>query len=488
MTLTRNPLRALVAATLALIAVVVISSPSDTYAGTFDPQLTVCLDDLSTVDPNPGTDGDPEECDGDNSPEVASSFVSSFGIGDEDVNFAAVVSYIPPDWGIVGGNDIPIGADVGYLDAAATLGLIGSACNQVLPVHFDFKNSSIDLSDTVIFTDDEEDDDATAEFAETDEATGEYMSVVKYPEFLLRVLDDEDGNPLQPLRRSSGVAIVAGIPVLLQFLIFPPGTVINEDLPSEPEKGWPSVTVLQNAGDPDIVPQPGPITDFCSPLSTTNVTLGETPEGDPLFITPKAGTHTFTTVSFGQRDADNDGYENSLDTCPFDVNAGNPKVTLEGDLDGDGLDAACDPNDDPATGGTNSDEDGDGYLNRQDNCPLVANGQQDESNQADADLDQIGDACDPEPDVADGDLSYSELTVDIEIGDAAGPGGAPDCVTAVGVACLQAGETQDNGNGNGDDGGSDTGLIIGIVVGVIAAVVILGGGAALLMRRRNGAA
>jgi hypothetical protein len=465
--LTRNPLLAIFGAAIALIAIVLVSSPSDTYAGTFAPSLEITVDQ--------------------NEPETPTGFTSSFGIGNEDTNFAAVVSYLPPDWGIVHGNDIPIAADVGTLDAQATLGLIGSACNQVLPVHFDFKNSSIDLGDTVSF--DDVDDNGTQDFAEDKDDDGEYDSVTKYPEFLLRVLDNEDtGEPLQPIRRSSGIAIVAGIPVLLQFLIFPPGTVIDEDLPSEESYGWPSVTVLQNAGDPDIEPEPGPITDFCAPLETTNITFGETPEGDPLFISPKAGTHTFTTVSFGQRDADNDGFENSLDTCPFETNVGSPKVTLDGDLDNDGLDAACDPNDDPATGGVNSDEDADGYLNRQDNCPLVPNGENDESNQADDDLDQIGDVCDTDPMVADGELSYSELSVDVEFGDPTGAGGAPDCMTAVGVECVQAGEV-DNGDGGGDDdGGSSTGLIIGIAVGVVAAIIIIGGGAALMMRRRNGAA
>lgn len=464
MSLTRNPLLAFIAAAVALLAVMVVTSPSDTYAGTFAPELEIAVDDTT--------------------PETPSGYTAMYGIGNEDVNFAAVVSYIPKDWGIVPGNDIPIGANVGSLDASATLGLINSACNQVLPVHFDFSNSSIDINDTVIFNDDENDDDTTPEFAETDE-NGTYMSVLKYPDFLNRLFTEaDDVTPLQPIRRSSGVAIVAGIPVLLQFLIFEPGTKIDEDLPDDPELGWPSVTVLQNAGDPSIVPEPSVISDFCAPLSTTNVTLGETPDGDPLFVNPQAGTYTFTTVSFGQRDADNDGFENSVDTCPLDVNVGSPKITLDGDLDNDGLDAACDPNDDPATGGQDSDEDADGYGNRNDNCPLVPNGEEEDSNQADEDLDQIGDVCDPDPMTANGELSSSQLSVDVVIGDGTGPGGPPDCQTAVGVECAKY---VPGGSDNGSNGGSsNTGLIIGIVVGVIAAIVILGGGAALLMRRRNG--
>jgi hypothetical protein len=453
-----------------------MSSPSDTYAGTFEPTLETALDDTT--------------------PEVPSGFTSEFGITEEHTNFAAVVAYIPPSWGVVPGENIPIGAEVGSLDAQATLGLINSACNQILPVHFDFKNSSLDQSDTVSFDDD--DNNGTQDFAEDKDGDGDYDSVTKYPEFLVRLFEDVDRDPI---RRSSGIAIVAGIPVLLQFLIFPPGTEINEDLPSEENLGYPSVTVLQNAGDPEIVPQPSPITDFCAPLSTQNVTLGSTPEGVPTFINPAAGVHTFTTVSFGQRDADNDGFENSLDTCPYDVNEGNPKETLNGDLDDDGLDVVCDPNDDTATGGKDTDEDADGYSNRQDNCPLIANGEaevdvEDVGNQADEDTDQIGDACDTDPTVEDGDLTFSQLEVEVTIGEGGADCADPICPPSA-EACTYEGENicypyepgqqVDNGNGNGDDDGSNTGLIIGIAVGVIAAVVILGGGAAMLMRRRNGA-
>jgi hypothetical protein len=451
-----------------LLALVVLASPSDTYAGSFEPTLEVTV-----VDPTP---------------EAASEFRAQFGITVEHVNFAAVVSYIPPSWGIVPGEDIPIGADVGTLDAQATLGLVNSACYQVLPVHFDFKNSSIDLDDTVSF--DDVDDNGTNDFAELDE-NGEYMSVGHYPDFLKRVLDNEEtGEPLQPIRRSSGVAIVAAIPVLLQFLIFPPGTEIDPDLPSSEDYGYPSVTVLQNAGDPDIVPTPSPITDFCSPLTTENVTFGQTDDGTQLFVNPQGGVHEFTTVSFGQRDADNDGFENSLDTCPYDPNEGTPKQALTGDLDDDGLDAACDPNDDQATGGKDTDEDADGYLNRQDNCPLDANGENetgDDGNQKDSDTDQIGDACDNDPENPDGELQYKELTAEVDLGE--GTGDPPS--EAACPNCYRGGDGGGNGGGGttGDDdgGSSNTGLIVGIVAAVIAAVVIIGGGAALMMRRRNGA-
>jgi hypothetical protein len=189
--------------------------------------------------------------------------------------------------------------------------------------------------------------------------------------------------------------------------------------------------------------------------------------GQVLFTNPAEGTYTFTVIGAGLRDADGDGYENLLDVCPFDTNAGDPHMRGSGDLDEDGLDAVCDPNDDPLADGTNSDQDADGYLNRGDNCPLVANGE-DQDNQKDTDTDQIGDACDPNPDDADaqGEFIVRETSLDVTIG----PGGPPD-----GDETPADGEEEDDGGG----------AAVVIIIVVIAAVVIVGGGAFFLMRRRG---
>jgi hypothetical protein len=492
-------------AVAAVLAFVLVMGAKDTAnAGTFAPTLTVTV-------------ANPE-------PETTSDYSVEFGIGPNDVNFAAVVAFIPPDWGVVPGDQMPVGTPVGSLQSQATLGLLNSACNQSLPVAFDFMNSSINTNETVSFLD--VDEDNTADYAEDDDNDGLANAIELYPEFLNRLFES-DGTPLQPIRRSAGITLVAGIPVLLQFLIFPPGTVINEDLPADPERGFPSVTVLQNAGDPDAEPQPGAITDFCAPLATQNTSLGvsSSDEGEePLFVTPKAGTHEFSVVSFGLRDADDDGYENALDTCSQQPNTGSPKVTNDGDLDNDGLDATCDPNDDPAGGGTDSDEDADGYSNRQDNCPLDANGQaeadagEETGNQQDTDTDQIGDACDSEPEAPSGDLGFSDIKQEIVVG-GGGEGGPPACAAAGGAngancwydgyeldpeatggepgggqegTPTESGEATPEGSPtepaeepeDDDDGGSNTGVIIGVIA-AIAAVAIIGGGAFMLMRRRN---
>ncbi|MCW5892298.1 MAG: thrombospondin type 3 repeat-containing protein [bacterium] len=80
-------------------------------------------------------------------------------------------------------------------------------------------------------------------------------------------------------------------------------------------------------------------------------------------------------------DTDGDGVPNVDDNCPF---VPNPD---QSDRDGDGVGDACDV-DDPSA----PDRDGDGVPDEEDNCPTVPN-----PDQADADGDGVGDACEPDP-------------------------------------------------------------------------------------------
>lgn len=542
----------------ALLAVVTLLGRGETaQAQTFNPSI-----ESELVNPVAGEPSD---------------FVMELSIPAGDVNFGGIIAYIPLEWNITPGEDIPIGAVVGQLKSLATLGIIGAQCDNVLNVDFTMHNASIDITDTVSFDDEDpegeeghdtgdvfEDKDAfgTVESATATTLTdserdgdpfvpnefvgdkvfrvkitdgtgdGQKRKIVsntedtitidsdwdtvpdetskykvmsglqdgleRYPEFINRITDNA-----QPIRRSAGVQIVAGADVFLQFLVFEPGSVIIREIPHEEELGYPTVTFLQAIGDPELDPEPNPITDFCTPLEVVNTTFAiskdnactddelpppefrglcettsaplDIPEegltdpdesGHVLSTNPPAGDYELRVYALGQRDADGDGYENALDVCPFTPNQGDPRVKGDGDFDlpaPDGLDAACDPDDTVL----NSDQDADGYLNKGDNCPLIANGEE-ESNQKDSDENEFGDArpdgigddCDPNPLVPDGELVLREFSSPITItGDAPPP--------------------EDDGDGD-DDGG---GALIFIIIGVIAAVVVLGGGGFFLMRR-----
>jgi hypothetical protein len=496
----------LVALTLSLAIAADASRPS--FAATFDPQLEIAI-----VDPSPG---------------LPSDFSLEFDLGSTDVQLARLVTFLPPEWTVAPAQDVPLGAIVGFVETEATLGLTNAPCNTPLPVEFTMLNAGIDITDTVSFDDPDENGDD--DWTEDKDGNRLFDGVDKYPEFLNRIFDVDN---LQPIRRSAGLSFVAGIPVLLQFLIFEPGTLIDESIPDDPALGYPTFTTLQAAGDPGSDPEPSPITDSCTPLTTLNRTFGLTrdnactrddlpedlpavctvnsavllecddfrdndgdgfvndgcpqigPESeavcdnkqdddsdgwindgcpavdeaaDPdigwdlgapgpaedstrtnpddgnvtLFVNPPEGEYAYTVIGIGQRDADLDGLENGLDTCPFDVNVGSPRVIADGDLDQDGLDVACDPND----GETRSDQDNDGYPNRQDNCPLIPNGRSDINpatgmprNQRDHDLDGIGDVCDPSAHTPNGYLTYATCTGEIAIAaDTTTPASAASCI------------------------------------------------------------
>src|SRR5262245_9823875 len=86
-------------------------------------------------------------------PDTPADTVVDLNIKSGDVNFAAVVAYIPSDWGLVPSDKVPIGAQVGFLSSKATLGLIGAACNRLLEPEFKMLNASINIHDTVSFED-----------------------------------------------------------------------------------------------------------------------------------------------------------------------------------------------------------------------------------------------------------------------------------------------------------------------------------------------
>ena len=98
-----------------------------------------------------------------------------------------------------------------------------------------------------------------------------------------------------------------------------------------------------------------------------------------LFRDPFDGLNTGNSFSLRVElapDSDGDGALDASDNCPL---VSNPDQT---DSDGDGLGDACD-----------TDDDNDGVPDISDNCPFSAN-----ADQADSDGDGLGDACDGDPD------------------------------------------------------------------------------------------
>jgi len=357
-------------------------------AGTFNPSLTWSV--ANTVADTP------------------SDITNDFEFPEGDVLYSLTIRFLPTGWQITPSSEVDIGVQRGTADVLHETGLLNSPCNIPLPMHWDTLNATTDKSQTVTYQDgfDDSNGDGNPDFVDM------------YPDFNDRIL-----GPAQPFTREAGLFALGEDKVLVQLLYYEPGaTIAGQAL--DPALGYPVVNFAQNFGDPEAVPMPIPITAMCTPMTGTIVGFGTAEDGTVLLKTPKqAGTYTFSYLDVGQRDADDDGHENTLDPCPLTADADwDPRAASAvgpGDGDGDGLPSSCDPDDnDP-----NNDEDGDGYDNRGDNCPLVPNGVADADNQGDSDLDGIGDACDPNPEDADseGEAPVASGSQDVTITEAAAP-------------------------------------------------------------------
>ncbi|UCH87012.1 MAG: hypothetical protein JSU97_01000, partial [Dehalococcoidia bacterium] len=345
--------------------------------------------------------------------------------------YTAQVSFTPNDWGVAEADDVPIGAIVGQLDAIATLGLINSPCTSILSPSFTLMNCTLDKSDPIPFDD---------QILDNSPANGINDGCDRWPDFL-----DALFPGLTPIARMAGFTNLSGVNLSLNFLIFEPGTTPPAPgLPASfsPDLGYPSVSVLN---DPAAPLTPDLITDNCPPLLSATTYYGLTKDKggtaedesgyewrtNPLY----SGTYTFSAFAASIPDADHDNIDNELDTCPHIPCSTADQCDTQspaGDDDGDGLDNDCDPL--PGMPPEKFTLDGDSWPNRQDNCPLVAN-----EDQADSDFDGIGDACDQDdwnddgdtddpgeptgfsPDVLDGERAEMWFATDIELS-------GPDCL------------------------------------------------------------
>lgn len=345
----------------ALLALGLLPAPREASATTFNPQLTVSLSN-----PAPGETTDLQ---------------FNFSIDSPDANFQTLVTFIPADFFMAPEADVADGAMVGHLDATSTLGLLNGQCNTNLPVTFELMSASTDIEDTLPLYYGYHDADGN----------GLPENADRYPDFLLRIAPD-----IKPRERLYGQTLVAGTQTFLNFVVFEPGAAIPRLPALDPALGYPTMVFLN---DPTYPSAPIPVTDFCTPLDTLTTMFG-TSRDNPQTAANESGTTLrrnptlageYNSISFVRSiwDSDDDGIENSLDPCALTFNPGwDPRSGgYLGDSDGDGLPNVCDPSLQAIP-----DQDGDGYMNRQDNCPLVAG-----YYPLDTDQDLVGDDCDPAP-------------------------------------------------------------------------------------------
>jgi hypothetical protein len=313
-------------------------------------------------------------------------------------NSGGLVYFIPPAFKVAKDADIPDGTQVGQFGSKAVLGLLENTCTTVLTVPFTLFEATTNRSNTI---------DAKAPGEPNRLSTmgdgdrdGVPDSAVKWPSYLDAVAQKAGMDLSKVVSRFVGVntTSVSGTAVVLNFLVFEPGAKISKLINLDPRLGYPAVTILQDPSAP--ASNKDPVNDFCAPLWTTSILKGTV--GSSTFRqTPGDGVYDFVTYVVSAPDEDGDGIENTLDPCPITPNNSGwdprgHKVQNPGDQDGDGLPDDCDPF--PTEGSThtggvgiaNSDEDDDKWANRNDNCPIINN-----VDQADADSDGLGDACDP---------------------------------------------------------------------------------------------
>jgi len=375
-----------------------------------------------------------------------------------DSIFSSVISFIPSAWGLAGcpvddpdaaSRDcadlaIPDGSLVGRVESDSTLGLLNGSCSTQLDLIFDLMDATTDMSTTVVFHDVPDDTDVAGEQFEDDDADGIPNGAAMYPDYLMRLIRTlpfgVDGSEvIQPISRTySQIKVASTVDnVSVQFLVLEPGGMIN-GLPLDPSLGFPVVLVLNNLGDPGQVAQPGPITSFCSSLSSVGTSFGMTEdnpdtvadESGVVYLTnPSDGGYNMTLFVISEYDADGDGIENPLDPCPTQGNTPgwDPRdPNSPGDDDADGIPNICDPTPNENVGPF--DQDGDTFQNRVDTCPLVAN-----PDQMDIDRDDIGDVCDPDPLATSGHPHIACIVKEVDIGTGGDPAephplAVPPCV------------------------------------------------------------
>jgi hypothetical protein len=366
-----------------------------------------------------------------------SNIVVDYTIDSPDSLASAHVSFLPSAFGVASGSSLPDGAIVGSITIAAAEAESNGPCSNLRTLGYELLDASIDTSAGNTLVDSPRIPSASwPGLLDVSPSNSLADAVDKYPNFLKTLYPG-----LTPVSRSYG-SIGSGVGVInrvVNLLVFAPGTVLPGLSPLPASLGHIVVVVQQ---DPTAPAATSVVTESCSTYQyrrqdkglTDNNTSTPANEGGVVYRTNPAtdGSYSFLEYLRSKRDQDNDGIENEVDSCPFvSTPSWNPRINDPvWDIDSDGIPGqddglpgellvpgtGCDPT--PST--ANSDPDGDGFVNRQDNCPLTMNGAA-QDNQADPDRDGIGSACDVVDSQPDGHLHEVCATANVTIG----AGGTP---------------------------------------------------------------
>lgn len=398
----------LVAALLSLYLLVAGASDT-THATTITPTFTVSLSNASAG--------------------ANSNINYDYVVDSPDALEAIHVSFIPSEFGVADDASVPTGAGVGGIAVTTVESHSNGSCSVSPFLSYDLYDATTNTLN--VLADDPRLPAATwPGFADAD-LNGLADAIDKYPNFLNTLYPG-----ITPRARAFGSvdSAIGFVDRAVNVLTFEPGTTLPGLGALDPALGYPVVVIVQ---DPTAPALPGLVTDQCTlfrhlredrGLTRDNINTAANEAGFVNRTNPAIdATPTFLEYAQTVRDQDGDGIENTLDSCPYDSTpTWNPRGSDPvNDFDADGIPNICDPT--PTT--ANSDEDGDLFLNRQDNCPIVANGAG-QDNQADSDSDGIGDMCDVVVTAPDGHLHEVCVTQDVVVG-AGGTPTAPTCPEVV---------------------------------------------------------
>jgi len=206
---------------IAALSLVFVSSDTAFAATSFNPQATVEL-----ANPAPGASSDSTSgfCldykDNPGTPKVDPCEVADLPA--KSVNFRAVISFTPADFGVPTGADVPDGTLVAKLSSTATLGIINGPCSSPVSPTFDMKDATTDVNNVLDkafgLNNGRNPGSADDQF---DVVSGQPLGVTKYPDYLTRIFPG-----LTPRARLYGQVNVVSNDVSLSFLLFEPGTTL----------------------------------------------------------------------------------------------------------------------------------------------------------------------------------------------------------------------------------------------------------------------